>query len=524
MSITFRGIASLALVALLASCQDQITDPTIPLNAAQGGKPTPTPCAGLPSQTTGIILTPSVATVPLGGTLPLTATNQKGALIPACALKWSSSNTLVATVAATGVVTGIAAGGPVTIKAQTSGKHPMQGVATVTVDNTVATVEVRPSTATIEPGQSVQFTAIARNSAGREVTGKTPGWNSDNDAVARVSSTGLATGVTGGDAIITAQVDGKSGTGSVRVLGWRKLADDATTAAVATTSAFDPAGRTVFLAANNDGIQPDLWRLDLAAGTWTHVLQTNSLLGKYRQYQFDPSSGGRLLTFWDGLGAVFSIPTAGGAWAGLGGGGAGDAYYEGGSFMDPVTGRLSLLMGYGGGTHKNTFWQFDGASWILRGTSGTPPARLGPRLATDPSAKRVFLAGGHLNPSNNYTDVWSLDLNTLAWTNILPSGLGPQVISAFWGYVPSLNRLYVYGGRMISNGAMIGQTSAQLAYVDLASSTIVPVTTAGPSPGPRLSSTGAEFYYDAPSRRLIFGGGLDGTNTWHLDVWAYYLP
>ena len=107
-------------LALVASCQDQVTDP-IPLTAAQGGKPQP--CAGLPPGTTGVTLAPALADIGLGQTLALVATNQANVPIPACALKWSSSNTLLATVAPTGVVSGIALGGPVTIKAQTSGKR-----------------------------------------------------------------------------------------------------------------------------------------------------------------------------------------------------------------------------------------------------------------------------------------------------------------------------------------------------------------------------------------------------------------
>jgi hypothetical protein len=48
-------------------------------------------------------------------------------------LRWSSSNTAVATVTSTGIVSGIAVGGPVTIKAQTGGKTPLKGIATITV-------------------------------------------------------------------------------------------------------------------------------------------------------------------------------------------------------------------------------------------------------------------------------------------------------------------------------------------------------------------------------------------------------
>jgi len=84
--------------------------------------------------------------------------------------------------------------------------------------NAVATVEVTPATLTLSVGQSRQFAASPKNSAGAVVSGKSASWQSSNSAVASVDATGLVRGVAAGAATITASVDGKTGTATVTVI------------------------------------------------------------------------------------------------------------------------------------------------------------------------------------------------------------------------------------------------------------------------------------------------------------------
>jgi uncharacterized protein YjdB len=70
-------------------------------------------------------------------------------------------------------------------------------------NTTVARVTVSPPSATISVGGSQQFSAILQTTNGNVVSG-TVTWSSSNPAVATVSGTGLATGVTVGSATITA--------------------------------------------------------------------------------------------------------------------------------------------------------------------------------------------------------------------------------------------------------------------------------------------------------------------------------
>ncbi|HUF50970.1 MAG TPA: Ig-like domain-containing protein, partial [Longimicrobiales bacterium] len=126
---------------------------------------------------------------------------------------WSSSNTAVATVSSTGLVSGVAQGSA-TITATSEGKS---GIAALTVIPVVATVTVSPATASITVGSSRQLTATPRDAAGNALTGRAVTWSSSNTAVATVSSTGLVSGVAQGSATITATSEGASGTSSITV-------------------------------------------------------------------------------------------------------------------------------------------------------------------------------------------------------------------------------------------------------------------------------------------------------------------
>ena len=77
------------------------------------------------------------------------------------------------------------------------------------------TVSLAPSQITI--GQTAKATAVATNSSGDTLAGRTPTWSSSATSVARVSSSGVVTGVAAGTAQIRAVVDAASGTAPVTV-------------------------------------------------------------------------------------------------------------------------------------------------------------------------------------------------------------------------------------------------------------------------------------------------------------------
>ena len=125
---------------------------------------------------------------------------------------WASSNDAVATVNETGLATAVDEG-VVTI---TAAAQRISGSATLTVDRIVATVEVQPPDAEVEPGVTQEFTAILRDRHGVVISGEVS-WSSSNDAVAIVDVAGLATAIADGIATITATSEGKSGSAILTV-------------------------------------------------------------------------------------------------------------------------------------------------------------------------------------------------------------------------------------------------------------------------------------------------------------------
>jgi DNA/RNA endonuclease G (NUC1) len=83
--------------------------------------------------------------------------------------------------------------------------HTFTACNTVTPPGAVASVTVEPASATIVVGGSQGFTATAKDAGGNVLSGIAFEWSSDAEAVATVSSAGVATGVAVGDATISAK-------------------------------------------------------------------------------------------------------------------------------------------------------------------------------------------------------------------------------------------------------------------------------------------------------------------------------
>src|SRR5205809_2661113 len=163
-------------------------------------------------------VTPPAATALVGATVQLAATPKDAAGNPLTgrAVAWQTSDATIATVDATGLVTGKAAGGPVTVTATSEGKNGTSAVTITLVP--VASVDVTPPTATVQAGATVQLTATPRDANGNSLSGRVVTWQTTDLAIATVDATGLVTGKTvGGPITITATSEGKSGTSSVTI-------------------------------------------------------------------------------------------------------------------------------------------------------------------------------------------------------------------------------------------------------------------------------------------------------------------
>jgi hypothetical protein len=163
-------------------------------------------------------VTPEPVEVTVGQSVQLQAVprTSTGVAIPGRIIAWSSGDPTVATVSSTGEVSGVAPGGPVSIKATVDG---VSGEAHVTVDPTpVDHVVVTPDESGILVGQTQPLTAIALDAGGRPLTGRSFTWESNAPGVAAVTSTGLVLGIApGGPVTISATTEGKTGTAAVSV-------------------------------------------------------------------------------------------------------------------------------------------------------------------------------------------------------------------------------------------------------------------------------------------------------------------
>ncbi len=166
-----------------------------------------------------IEVTPASATLGIGATQQFTAVakDANGDEIADVTFTWSSSDPAVASVNSSGLVTAVAVGS-CTITASAEGK---QGTAALTVRSGAAVmeIEISPSTATISVNGTKQFTAKALDASDNEITGIAFTWSSSDTSVAKINSSGLATGYAPGSVSIFAAAEGKTDTATLVVGG-----------------------------------------------------------------------------------------------------------------------------------------------------------------------------------------------------------------------------------------------------------------------------------------------------------------
>ena len=146
------------------------------------------------------------------------ARDASGNVLTGRVVTWSSLNPTVATVSSSGFVTALVEGSA-TIRATVESK-------TADVELTVVAMPPQPATANVSvmldsikivAGQMTQCHFIARDAQGNVLSGKTASWISMNPAIATLSSTGVATGVSAGSVVVQATVDGITGQASLTV-------------------------------------------------------------------------------------------------------------------------------------------------------------------------------------------------------------------------------------------------------------------------------------------------------------------
>ena len=156
-----------------------------------------------------------------GTTLQLIASpkDQNGAAV-AATVTWGSSAQGVATVSASGLVTGVAVGSVTITATATSGTTVVTGPITLTVTpaQVLTTVTITAPATTISTGATTQLSASTKDQFGAAIVA-TVTWSSSAPGTASVSGgSGLVTGVAGGTATITASATAGGVTVTANVL------------------------------------------------------------------------------------------------------------------------------------------------------------------------------------------------------------------------------------------------------------------------------------------------------------------
>lgn len=186
-------------------------------------------CSGegtAPETVAALVVSPSTATVASRAPLPLSASPRTagGKALSDRPVSWTSSDTAVATVSATGLVTaGSVLGGTprgVTITATSQG---VSGSAALTITPVpVATVTATPAIASIAVGATQQYAVALHDTLGLLLSGRSLRWHSGDTTVATVDVDGLVTArMYGGGSVrsttITVTSELRSGSATVQV-------------------------------------------------------------------------------------------------------------------------------------------------------------------------------------------------------------------------------------------------------------------------------------------------------------------
>ncbi|HEU5183560.1 MAG TPA: Ig-like domain-containing protein [Gemmatimonadaceae bacterium] len=193
-----------------------IAEGSVTITATSEGRTGSAVLTVTPAPVASVEVSPAITSVPAKSTVQLSATAKeaRGFVLSGRAVVWASDNVAVATVDESGLVRGLAMGS-VTITATSEG---ISGSASLTVTRAVvASVDVTPATATLELGETAQFTAVPKDIDGEVLSGRAVTWTSSQPAVASVKTSGLATALSEGSTTIVATSEGTSGTTAIVV-------------------------------------------------------------------------------------------------------------------------------------------------------------------------------------------------------------------------------------------------------------------------------------------------------------------
>jgi hypothetical protein len=134
-------------------------------------------------------------------------------------------------------------------------------------------------------------------------------------------------------------------------------------------------------------------------------------------------------------------------------------------------------------------------------SGGPPTGSNGHTAIYDPVANRMGMFGGRDDPLNYFNGTWALDLDTMVWTQLSPSGTPPPARANFGSvYDPVDHRMIIFGGE--SEAAYWNDTWALNLTEGAEAWSELPQ--AGPTPEIRSAFC---MEYDALNHRALLYGG-----------------
>jgi uncharacterized protein YjdB len=169
-----------------------------------------------PAAAVSLLPAQMLLTVGDSSTLRPVVTDAGGNTLTGRASTWSSSNTAVASVSASGTVLAVSAG-TTRVSCTVEGKVGYSDVTVTAAVQAVASISITPPNATLLANGFVQMTANPVDAQGRTVSGTTVSWTSSSPNVATITATGLVSALSAGATVITASAGGKSATAVITV-------------------------------------------------------------------------------------------------------------------------------------------------------------------------------------------------------------------------------------------------------------------------------------------------------------------
>jgi N-acetylneuraminic acid mutarotase len=192
---------------------------------------------------------------------------------------------------------------------------------------------------------------------------------------------------------------------------------------------------------------------------------------------------------------------------------------------DPGDGGVYLFGGYRGFKDEaNDLWKYDAAAnvWTELHPSGDlPPGSYEHTMVYDAGTQNLLLFGGLRYEGNQAValdDLWSYDAGTNMWTQLHPTGTGPQGNnSAPMVYDPGTGKVILFGGYGLADGSY----PSDLWAYDPGAQSWEKVATSGAAPPGGFGQT--LVYHPGSSSIVVFGGGRpvhDGVK-YSDGLWAY---